>query len=62
MRPVETIQEWGKEDKGDLWRGWTPLWYIWHIVSALVNAKIYPQHNKKNKKWNFKKGEKETKK
>jgi hypothetical protein len=42
IRPVENILGvWG--DKGEWWRGWIQVWYIWYIVRAFVNATMYPQ-------------------
>jgi hypothetical protein len=43
---VETIPEiGGGEDKGEWWRGWIHLWYIWYIVRTSVNATMYPPPN-----------------
>jgi hypothetical protein len=40
MISVETIS--GMEDKGEWWKGWIQVLYIWYIVKTT----IYPQHNK----------------
>jgi hypothetical protein len=43
MRPVETIPGMGGgEDKGEGWKEWIQLWYIWYIVRTFVNATVYP--------------------
>jgi hypothetical protein len=46
---LKLFQEWGK-DKGEWWRGWIQMWYIWYIVRTFVNATMYPQHNNKKGK------------
>jgi hypothetical protein len=33
---------WGGKDKGEWWRGWIQVWYIWYIVRTFVNATMYP--------------------
>jgi hypothetical protein len=39
MRPVETIPGMrGGGDKGEWWRGWIQVWYIWYILRIFVNA------------------------
>jgi hypothetical protein len=55
MRPVETISGMGGgRDKGEWWREWIQVWYIWYIVRIFVNAVIYPQHNNEKKSiYNF---------
>jgi hypothetical protein len=40
----------GRRDKGEWWRGWIQIWYIWYILRAFVNATMYPQHSNKRKK------------
>jgi hypothetical protein len=30
-------------DKGEQWREWIQVWYIWDIVRTFVNATVYPQ-------------------
>jgi hypothetical protein len=43
MRPVETIPEMeGRENKGEWWKRWIPLWYI---ARTFVNVTTYPQYN-----------------
>jgi hypothetical protein len=50
MIPVETVTGiTGEGEKGEWWRGWIQVWYIWYIVRTFVNATMYPQHR------NFKK-------
>jgi hypothetical protein len=44
---LKCSQEWGRGHKGEWWRGWIQLWYIWYIVRTLVNVAVYPQDNKK---------------
>jgi hypothetical protein len=39
--PVETIPGMGG-DKGEWWKGWIQVWYIWYIVRTFVNATMYP--------------------
>jgi hypothetical protein len=39
---LKLIQEWGKGNKGECWRGWNQVWYIWYIVRTFVNATLYP--------------------
>jgi hypothetical protein len=34
-------------DKGEWWRVWIQLWYIWCIVRAFANATMYHHHNNK---------------
>jgi hypothetical protein len=41
MRPVET-RNGGRNDKGEWWRGWIQVWYIWYSVRTFVNATMYP--------------------
>jgi hypothetical protein len=55
MTTVETIPEMGVgRDKGELWKEWIQVWYIWNTVRIFVNATMYPyQAQWKNK--NFKK-------
>jgi hypothetical protein len=42
----------GGKNKGEWWRGWIQLEYIWYILRTFVNGTMYPQHNnfKKRKK------------
>jgi hypothetical protein len=37
------------EDKGEWWRGWIQVWYIWYIVRNSVNATKYPHPAQYNK-------------
>jgi hypothetical protein len=40
---VETIPGMeGERDKGEQWRGWNQVWYIWYIIRTFVNATMYP--------------------
>jgi hypothetical protein len=32
----------GGEDEVQWWKGWIQVWYIWYIVTAFVNATMYP--------------------
>jgi hypothetical protein len=33
----------GKEgDKGEWWRGWSQIFYIWYIEGNFVNVTMYP--------------------
>jgi hypothetical protein len=42
MMPVETTQVVGDKDKGEWWRGWIQVRYIWYIISTFVKAAMYP--------------------
>jgi hypothetical protein len=43
MRPVETIPGMGGgKNKGEWWKGWIQVWYIWYIVRTFANATVYP--------------------
>jgi hypothetical protein len=33
---------WGKGNKGEWWRWWIQVRYIWYIVRTFVNATMYP--------------------
>jgi hypothetical protein len=54
MRPAEIIPGMGGEgNKGEWWRGWIQVWYIWYVARTFINATIYSmKHNNKNKKIN----------
>jgi hypothetical protein len=28
-------------DKGDWWKAWIQVWYIWYIVRTFVNVSMY---------------------
>jgi hypothetical protein len=45
---LKVFQEWGREDKGEWWKGWTQLWYI---VRTFANATIYPSTTIKSKEY-----------
>jgi hypothetical protein len=43
MRPAETIPGMGTEEvKGEWWRRWIQVRYIWYIVRTVVKATTYP--------------------
>jgi hypothetical protein len=31
----------GGGNKGEWWRGWIQIWYVWYIVRTFVNAIMY---------------------
>jgi hypothetical protein len=33
---------WGGGNKGELWRGWIQVWYIWYIIRTFVDPTMYP--------------------
>jgi hypothetical protein len=42
MIPVETVPGIrGGGDKGEQWRGWMQIWYIWYILRTFANATMY---------------------
>jgi hypothetical protein len=53
MIPVEIVPGMGeRRDKGEWWRGWIHVWYIWYIVRISVNVTKFPhpaQHKKRGK-------------
>jgi hypothetical protein len=45
---------WNYFMKGEQWRGWIQVWYIWYIVRTFVNTAMYPypaQQSKTNKNY-----------
>jgi hypothetical protein len=50
MIPVETIPGMGgEEDKGEWWKGWTQVSYIWYIVRTFVMPQCTPSQHKNKK-------------
>jgi hypothetical protein len=45
-------RNWGREDKGQQWRGLTQIWYTWYIVGTFLNVTMYP-HPAQQKRENF---------
>jgi hypothetical protein len=42
MISVETMPGMGEGDKGEWWRGWIQVPYIWYIVRTFINATMHP--------------------